>query len=105
MPSDLSCPRDVRLRWSRFAAKYVFVFFDRCLQAYLCGPPAFTASTLELLKQVCLQFSRNIESFEHFPHFLPRWDWSRTTFSTSASVLKPRKRQIAKSDLRDLDIN
>ena len=72
-------------------------------QAYLCGPPAFTTTTMELLEQVLPHKTHNISSqfcvivtfcwkYQMKYNFsLSRRGWSRTTFSTSASGLKAPK--------------
>ena len=83
------------------------VFLDWCwCQAYLCGPSAFTTTTIDLLQQVLPYTNIYLILCDCNTHLLifgwkycmkynwslSRRGWSRTTFSTSASGLKPRKR-------------
>ena len=67
-------------------------FLLECLfhQAYICGPPAFFASTRDLLQEVYLDSHLYLDEVKT-PLSLPRWGWSRRTSSLSALDHKPRK--------------
>ena len=67
-------------------------FLWECLfhQAYICGPPAFFASTRDLLQEVYLDSHLYLDEVKT-PLSLPRWGWSRRTSSLSALDHKPRK--------------